>query len=211
MMLNMVVHANMENAYWDGSDMTFGDGGSMFYPLVSLGVGAHEISHGFTEQHSNLVYDGQSGGLNESFSDMAAQAAEYYSTGKSSWQIGAEIMKANNQSLRYMDEPTKDCEADEQPGGECSISNVKDYGEYVDVHYSSGIFNKAFYLLATSDGWNTKKAFDVMVQANTNYWTSHTSFAEAACGVVKAAQDYKYPITSIKQAMLTVGIKIDKC
>src|SRR5581483_7252540 len=93
MMLNMVVHENMENAYWDGSEMVFGDGGDDFYPLVSLGVGAHEISHGFTEQHSNLEYYGQSGGLNEAFSDMAAQVAEYYATGHNSWQIGSELMK----------------------------------------------------------------------------------------------------------------------
>lgn len=62
--LYMRVHygRNYENAFWDGQTMTFGDGGRNFYPLVSLDVAAHEISHGFTEQHSGLVYRGQSGG-----------------------------------------------------------------------------------------------------------------------------------------------------
>ncbi|MDR3492536.1 MAG: M4 family metallopeptidase [Gammaproteobacteria bacterium] len=211
MMLTMVVHAKMENAYWDGTQMTFGDGGKTFYPLVSLGVGAHEISHGFTEQHSGLIYQSQSGGLNESFSDMAAQAAEYYSTGKSSWQIGAEILKGKNVSLRYMDEPTKDCESGARPGDDCSISHVKDYADYVDVHFSSGIFNKAFYLIATSEGWNTKKAFDVMVHANMNYWTANTDFNNAACGVVQAAHDYNYSVSAINKAMFAVGINTDKC
>ena len=99
-----------ENAFWDGKQMTFGDGDTMMYPLVSLGVGAHEISHGFTEQHSNLEYYGQSGGINEAFSDMAAQAAEYYSAKKNSWQIGPEIMKEDSgyEALRYMDKPSRD-------------------------------------------------------------------------------------------------------
>jgi pseudolysin len=210
MMLNMRVHENMDNAYWDGHQMTFGDGISTFYPLVSLGVAAHEISHGFTEQHSNLTYSGQSGGLNEAFSDMAAQAAEFYSVGHNSWQIGPEIFKAADEALRYMDQPTKDCKGG-KPGSWCSIDNVKDYKRGLDVHYSSGVFNKFFYLLGTAKGWDTKKAFDVMVQANTHYWTSGTSFADAACGVLKAGADHHYDLTAINVAGTGVGIDMTKC
>src|SRR5690606_23439834 len=93
MMLTMVVHNPIDNAYWDGQKMTFGDGVYTFYPLTSLGVRAHEVSHGFTEKNSNLAYYGQSGGMNDSFSDKAAQAAEYYAYGKNSWEIGPEIFK----------------------------------------------------------------------------------------------------------------------
>ena len=54
----------------------------------------------------------------------------------------------------------------------------------MDVHFSSGIFNKTFYLLGTAEGWNTKKAFDVMVKANMAYWTPNIDFHHAAnCGV----------------------------
>jgi pseudolysin len=202
MLLSMRVHEDMDNAYWDGREMTFGDGISMFYPLVSLGVAAHEISHGFTEQHSGLVYSGQSGGLNEAYSDMAAQAAEFYSVGHNSWQIGPEIFKAADQALRYMDEPTKDGR---------SIDNVKNYKSWLDVHYTSGVFNKFFYLLGTTKDWDTKKAFDVMVQANTHYWTSSTSFHDAACGVVMAAIDHKYDATAVKEAAAGVGIDTSDC
>jgi pseudolysin len=202
MMLNMRVHENMDNAYWDGREMTFGDGISMFYPLVSLGVAAHEISHGFTEQHSGLIYSGQSGGLNEAYSDMAAQAAEFYSVGHNSWQIGPEIFKAANQALRYMDEPTKDGR---------SISNLKDYKKWLDVHYTSGIFNKLFYLLGTTKGWDTKKAFDVMVHANASYWTSGTSFHDAACGVMKSAADHQYDVAAVSNAAAGVGITTSDC
>ncbi len=205
MMLNMDVHEDMENAYWDGESMHYGDGGDMFYPLVSLGVGAHEISHGFTEQHSDLVYQGQSGGLNESFSDMAAQAAEFYSVGQNSWQIGPEIMKDQNAALRYMDMPSKDCNGG-KPGNWCSIDNVKEYSEGLDVHFSSGVFNRLFYQMGTAKGWDTKKAFDVMVLANQNYWTSTTSFADAACGVLKATKDYGYDQSTVVRAIRTVGL-----
>lgn len=209
MMLNMRVHENIENAYWDGSQMTFGDGGSMFYPLVSLGVGAHEVSHGFTQQHSNLFYQLQSGGINESFSDMAAQAAEYYSSGHNTWQIGPEIIKGNG-ALRYMDEPTKDCNG-KAPGSSCSISHVKDYRFGLNVHYSSGVFNKMFYLVATAPGWNAKKAFDIMVQANQYYWTQTSNFNKAACGVIKATKDLHYPIDAVTSAFKTVGIDTSTC
>ncbi len=208
MMLSMRVHENMENAYWDGQQMTFGDGGFTFYPLVSLGVGAHEISHGFTEQHSGLVYYAQSGGLNEAFSDMAAQAAEFYSTGTNSWQIGPEIFKTNG-ALRYMDQPSKDC-AGRAPGNWCSIDKVSQYSPGLDVHYSSGIYNRVFYLMGTSSGWNAKKAFDVMVQAQ-NYWTSGTTWAEAACGVLTAAGDLGYDKDVVKKAFTTVEVDYSKC
>lgn len=209
MMLTMRVHAAMENAYWDGEKMTFGDGMTYFYPLVSLGVAAHEISHGFTEQHAGLVYSGQSGGLNESFSDMAAQAIEYYVLNKNSWQIGAEIIKQKNKSIRYMDEPTRDCSGN-LPGQACSISHFKDYSPTLNVHFSSGIFNKIFYLMSTAQDWNTRKAFNVMVQANRYYWTATTTFAAAACGVLSATQDYHYNSAAVKHALQVVGLEVEK-
>ena len=87
--------------------MNFGDGASYFYPLTSLDVTSHEISHGFTEQNSNLQYSGQSGGMNEAFSDMAGEAAEYFDRGHNDWLVGAEIIK-NGTALRWMCTPTQD-------------------------------------------------------------------------------------------------------
>lgn len=199
----------MENAFFHPlfMQMFFGDGQKRFYPLTSLGVGAHEISHGFTSQHSNLTYEKQSGGLNEAFSDMAAQAAEFYSTGHNTWQIGPEIFKGEG-ALRYMDDPTRDGH---------SIGHVKDYNDGLNVHYTSGVFNKAFYLLGTAPGWDAHKAFDVMVQANMYYWTANTTFEEAACGVVKATNDYnnkgknQYDMNAVKNAMNGVGIDVSHC
>ncbi|EIL90074.1 M4 family metallopeptidase, partial [Rhodanobacter spathiphylli] len=134
MQLVMKVHykSNYENAFWDGSAMYFGDGASTFYPLVSLDVTSHEISHGYTEQNSGLEYSGQSGGMNEAYSDIAGEAAEFYDRGSADFLVGADIVKTSagiGDALRYMCNPTQD-------GG--SIDNAADYYNGLDVHYSSG-------------------------------------------------------------------------
>lgn len=211
MQVNFYVHDETLgwNAYYDKGEMHFGDGdddGS--YPVVAPSVVAHEMSHGFTEQHADLVYDHQSGGINEAFSDMADKSVEYFVEGTNNWDIDPELLKENGKMLRYMDDPTKDCEGRE-PGNDCSIDHVKYYNSKVDVHHSSGVFNKAFYLISTA--WDTRRAFEVMVQANMHYWTPNTTFAQAACGVVKAAKDYKYDDKTIRNAMAAVGVKTSKC
>lgn len=188
---------NYENAFWDGQAMHFGDGGSTFYPLVSLDVSAHEVSHGFTEQNSGLVYSGMSGGMNEAFSDMAGEAAEYYMKGSNDFLVGADIFKASG-ALRYMDNPPRDGR---------SIGHAKDYTSSLDVHHSSGVYNKAFYLLAKKAGWNTRKAFEVMVDANRLYWTKNSTFDQGACGVEKAAANRGYTVADVTSAFADVGVK----
>ncbi|NQD35847.1 hemagglutinin [Permianibacter sp. IMCC34836] len=196
--LTMRVHysTNYENAFWDGSQMTFGDGASRFYPLVSLDVAAHEVSHGFTEQNSGLTYSGQSGGMNEAFSDMAGEAAEFYMRGSNDWMVGEQIFKSAG-ALRYMDDPTRDGN---------SIGHASNYTSGMDVHYSSGVYNKAFYLLANKPGWGTRKAFDVFVDANRNAWTANMTFDQAACGVVDAATARGYSAADVTNAFSQVGV-----
>ncbi len=199
--LTMRVHysSNYENAFWNGTSMTFGDGATTFYPLVSLDVSAHEVSHGFTEQNSNLTYSGQSGGINEAFSDMAGEAAQYYMTGSSDYLVGAEIMKSGT-ALRIMYDPPQDGS---------SIGCANDYTSGMDVHHSSGVFNKAYYTLATTSGWNPRKAFDVFVRANQNYWTPSTNYQAGADAVVDAASDLGYDTTDVAAAFAAVCITVD--
>lgn len=196
--LTMRVHyaTNYENAFWNGSAMTFGDGYTTFYPLVSLDVGAHEVSHGYTEQNSGLIYSGQSGGINEAFSDIAGEAAEFYMRGTNDFLVGAEIFKSSG-ALRYMANPPQDG---------ISIGHAANYYEGMDVHYSSGVYNKAFYLLATKPGWNTPRAFQVFARANDLYWTPSTNFNQGACGVQTAAQDYGYSVADVSSAFASVGV-----
>jgi vibriolysin len=101
--------SNYENAFWDGTQMTYGDGASFFYPLSGdVDVVSHEIHHGFTTFHSNLTYSGMSGGINESFSDVAGTAAEFFSEGTGAdWDLGKDIFKQSG-ALRYMCDPTMD-------------------------------------------------------------------------------------------------------
>ena len=196
--LYMKVHYGngYENAFWDGQAMTFGDGKNRFYPLVSLDVSAHEVSHGFTELNSGLVYEGQSGGMNEAFSDMAGEAAEYYMKGQNDWKVGAEIFKGTG-SLRYMDQPSRDGS---------SIDNASDYYDGIDVHHASGVYNRAFYLLAKSTGWNTRKAFEVFVDANRFYWTETSTYDQGACGVIRSAQNRSRSTADVIAAFKAVGV-----
>lgn len=206
MKLIMRVHYGQQytNAFWDGKQASFGDGDNSFYPLVSLGISAHEISHGFTEQHSGLVYYGQSGGMNESFSDMAAQAAESYLTKKNSWSIGQEVIKEGGayDAFRYMDEPTRDG---------VSIDRAYQYRIGMDVHQLSGVYNRLFYLLAHQPGWDVRQAFHVMLKANMYYWTPWSNFAQGACGVLNAANDLGLSLEAVKLSLKDVGIDYAAC
>ena len=202
--LKMRVHygKQYENAYWDGKQMTFGDGGSDFYPLTALDVAAHEVSHGVTEQNSNLDYEYQPGGINEAFSDMAGETAEYFMQSKAGkendWMVGASIVKGSaNTALRYFQDPTLDGH---------SIANAKDYNDALDVHYTSGVFNKAFYNLATQSSWGIRKAFEVFLLANKIYWKNNSNFDEAACGVSKAADDLHYDVSDVVNSFQSVGV-----
>jgi vibriolysin len=196
--LQMRVHysRDYENAFWDGTAMSFGDGKNYFYPLVSLDVSAHEVSHGVTEQRSGLQYSGESGGMNEAFSDMAGEAAEFYMHGSNDWMVGEQIFKGNG-ALRYMDQPSKDGK---------SIDHASQMTAGLDVHYSSGVYNKAFYHLANTAGWGVQKAFGVMLRANDLYWTATSTFNQGACGVESAATDLGLSAQDVTNAFAQVGV-----
>ena len=193
---------NYENAFWDGTSMSFGDGGTTFFPLVSQDIVSHEVSHGFTEQHSGLQYWGESGGINEAFSDIAGEAAECYLKNRNDgscdidFLVGADIFKGNG-ALRYMENPTQDG---------ISIDHADNYQKWMDVHYTSGVYNKAFYLLANKPSWNVKKAFQVFAKANENYWISTTNFNNGACGVQSATVDLGYPVDDVIDSFQQVGV-----
>ena len=118
--------------------------------------------------------------------------------------IGLEIMKKTSGSaaLRYMDTPRKDGK---------SIERADQYTKGMNVHYSSGVYNRFFYLLATQPGWTTRQAFHVMLNANMNYWTPTSTFESAACGVLSAADDLNLPLEPVKQAFQAVAIDTTNC
>jgi Zn-dependent metalloprotease len=190
---------NHENAYWLDNSMVFGDGADFFHPCVSLDVVSHEICHGFIIFNSDLTLDRKSGGINEAFCDMAGEAAKYYMKGTNDFMFAYDIFKAPGGALRYMYDPPLDG---------ISIDHVKDYNNKLNFHDSAGIFNKAFYLLATTPGWTTRKAFDIFVKANLDYWTPGTNFQQGAEAALNAAFDYGYPCQDVVNAFAVVGITL---
>ena len=102
----------------------------------SLNVVAHEIDHGFTSFHSNLTYFGMLGGINESFSDIAGTTAKfYYAPSTATFDLGGDIFLAANEYIRWMCKPSTDGS---------SIDNASQYNSSLDVHYTSGVMNRAF-------------------------------------------------------------------
>jgi pseudolysin/vibriolysin len=175
------------NAFWNGTLMTYGDGSASQYNRTGdINTVGHETNHGFTERHSALVYDGMSGGMNESFSDVAGQIAEFYAEGDSAdWMHSHDSIMAD--ALRWLCDPPMDGN---------SIDDASDFTTGTDVHYSSGVGNKAFCLAVARErvagsGSSETEAVHRMGQvwyaANAGYWTSSITFTEACEGIVDAA------------------------
>lgn len=189
---------NYQNAFYSGNTISLGDGAFTVHPLTSLDIIAHEISHGFTENHSGLIYSGQSGAINESFSDMAGEAAEFFVYGENDFLVGEAVRKSEG-GLRDMANPRNDGR---------SIDHADDYLDGYNVHYASGIFNKAFYLIATAnEDWDTLKAFEIFVNANRFYWSPSNNFDEAACGVIDATFQLGYDTNVVANAFAAVGVQ----
>ncbi len=194
------------NAFWDGTKMTYGDGdGKSYGPLVSLDVAGHEMSHGVTENSANLTYSGESGGLNESTSDIFGTLVEFYAgetaDDPGDYLIGEEFDLKNHLGFRRMDRPSSDGSS-----ADCWSSGVGN----LDVHYSSGVGNHFFYLLAEGSGAKTiggvahdsttcngsavtgigrDAAGAIWYRALTVYMTSSTDYHGARTASVRAAGD----------------------
>ncbi len=165
MPLRGVVHFGEQypNAFWDGQRMVFGDGdGQVLGQMTaSLSVIGHELGHGVTEHEAGLEYWGQSGALNEHFSDVCGAMVNQYKLGQDAaaadWLIGSEVWTPTiaGDALRSMKAPG---EAYDDPlvGKDPQPAHMDDYFEGVQdnggVHINSGIPNKAFYLAATKIG-----------------------------------------------------------
>ena len=137
------------NAFWDGAQMTYGDGTGNAKPLVALDVAGHEMSHGVTENvvPGGLTYSGESGGLNEATSDIFGSMVEFYANTASDpgdYDIGEKIdIRGTGAPLRYMYNPALDGSSHG-----CWSSGTNG----VDVHYSSGVANHFFFDLAEGTG-----------------------------------------------------------
>jgi Zn-dependent metalloprotease len=216
------VGSDLVNAFWDGQKMSYGDGnGKDSGPLTTLDIAGHEITHGLTERTAGLLYRGESGGLNEAFSDILGTGVEWYASQKNpgvefDWKMGEDAWTPANGSgdaLRYMDDPTKDG---------YSVDHYSNYPKQTEVHGSSGIANNAFYLLANGGtnrtsgqkvdgGIGMEKGLKVFSRALTTYMTPNTNFAQARQTTVKAATDLygasSVEVQKVKDAWSAVGVR----
>ncbi len=208
---HIAVHVNRgyDNAYYSDTCrcMFIGDG-TFFTNLGAIDVVGHEMGHGITAATSNLVYKGESGGLNESSSDIAGEVVEAYAraggTGDvvpglgNDWMLGREIAR-DGKPLRWMIKPSKDGSSPD-----AWSTGLK----RLDVHYSSGPNNRMFYFLArgsdadrTGDAWSgyltrkpaamtgigIDKAFRIWFRANTTKFTASTNYADARAKMIESA------------------------
>lgn len=184
---------NYDNAFWDGSQMVFGDGdGEVFLGFTrSLDVIGHELAHGVTQYTSGLVYQDQAGALNEHVSDvfgiLVKQRALGQSAEQSDWLIGAELLApgVKGVGLRSMKAPGTAYD-DPRLGKDPQPGHMDDFVVTDDdnggVHINSGIPNRAFHLVATALGGN---AWEV---AGKIWYAAITGDIKADCDFTSFAQ-----------------------
>ncbi len=199
----------MDNAYWNGYFMCYGDGNQYFYPLAGgLDVAAHELTHGVTQHTANLEYVDQSGALNESMSDCFACEVDTLN-----WTIGETVVMNRTAfptgALRDLSNPHNGgVEGDPcwQPATMSEYDNMTNYNG--GVHTNSGIPNHAFYLVATAIG--RKEAGEIWYKALTEYLTRSAQFVDARIATVSAAGELfgqsSAEVTAVKNAWIAVGV-----
>lgn len=204
MLMVSYVHygTNYNNAFWNGTEMTYGDGSGQaggFNPLTAIDVCGHEFSHGVTEFSSNLDYQDESGALNESFSDIYGTAIEFYKKpATANFLMGEEIVVTPG-ALRSLQNPNAYGDPDCHSGTNWYTGTADNGG----VHTNSGVQNYWYYLCSqggsgTNDlgdafnvtGFGWYDACRVAFRNNTFYLVSTSEYADSRVGAIQAAQDF---------------------
>lgn len=206
-----------ENAAWIGErqQMIYGDGGRIFKPLAyGLDVVGHEFTHGVTDSTSNLIYQAQSGALNESYSDVFAALID-----RANWTVGEEVVKSPPfpvKVLRSLEDPTLGGRYDVRNalGGVGQPGHMRDFARLPNsrksdnggVHINSGIPNRAAFLVAQAIG--REKMEQIYYRTLTQYLVPSSDFGDAARATIRAAQEL-YGTTeanAVRNAFSQVGI-----
>ncbi len=182
--IRLVVHYGdgLANAFWEGRRAVFGDGDASTAPLsAALDVVAHELFHGVTQEDSGLIYEGQSGALNESLSDVFACFVERRA-GDGDWTIGEDVVSP----------PLRDLARPWRTG---LPAHMREYvylpptpeADMGGVHINSTIPSHAAYLVADRIG--LAKTRRIWYRAASVYLTPYAEFAEFAAATRAAAED----------------------
>jgi Zn-dependent metalloprotease len=214
-----------DNAFWNGQQMVFGDGDGVIFNRFtgSLDVIGHELTHGVTGSEVNLTYQGQSGALNESVSDVFGSLVKQFklnqTADKADWLIGAGLLAPgiDGVALRSMKAPGT-AYNDKTLGKDPQPANVKNLVQTAQdnggVHTNSGIPNRAFFLVAAAIGGNAWERagqiwYDTICDKQLNQSASFAMFA--ASTAAHAAQRYGSASVERKaviDAWNQVGVKL---
>ena len=201
-------YPNNNNAFWNGSVMTYGDGTGTggFDILTSMDVAGHEIGHAVCTYTANLAYQKESGAMNEAFSDIWGACIEYRAApNKSTWLVGEDIERRSGHSaLRSMSDPNSEGQPDTYGGTywinvNCTPTNNNDQ---CGVHTNSGVLNHWFYILSvgksgTNDignaynvtGITIDKAAKIAYRLESVYLGANSTYANARTSGIQSAID----------------------
>lgn len=217
-----------DNAFWNGQEMIFGDGDGVIFNgfTSSVDVIGHELTHGVTGSEANLNYQGQSGALNESISDVFGSMVKQFSANpkqtadKADWLIGDHLLAkgVNGIALRSMKAPgtaydDKVLGKDDQPADmKHYVHTAEDNG---GVHTNSGIPNRAFYLVASSiGGFSWEKAGQIWYDTLTDPRLKRTADFSAFANLTVLNASHRYgagnEAKAVADAWNQVGVKIKK-
>ena len=185
---------SMENAFWNGAAMFYGNGGQAFDPLAkALDVAGHEMTHGVVQATANLQYVSQSGALNESFADIFGAMID-----GGDWLIGEDVVNPSffpSGALRSLEDPNQGLAGPQDLSKGWQPKNMDQYlqlqntadEDFGGVHINSGIPNHSFYLFANEVG--VAKAEQIYYRALTNYLTKSSQFIDLRLAVIQSAKD----------------------
>ncbi|MCX3058615.1 M4 family metallopeptidase [Streptomyces beihaiensis] len=222
--MNASVHYAQEynNAFWNGEQMVFGDGdGRLFNDFtIALDVIGHELTHGVTQYTANLDYNGQSGALNESLSDVFGSLVKQYAKGQSArqadWLIGEGLFtsRVSGVALRSMKAPGTAYD-DDQLGKDPQPADMDHYvhtdRDNGGVHINSGIPNHAFYLVAEALGGNAWERagqiwYDTLTGGQLARDAQFTDFAKATVRAARARYGEGAELDGVLKAWSQVGV-----
>ncbi len=174
----------MDNAFWNGELMAYGDGNTLCKPLAgSMDVAGHEMTHGVIEHTANLIYQGESGALNESFADVFGIMMD-----REDFLLGEDIMLAGNgPGIRDFENPDNPRLFNPQPAHMNQFEHLPNDVDNGGVHVNSGITNRACYLIIKAIGH--EKTEKIYYHALTNYLTRNSQFIDCRRAVIQAAKD----------------------
>jgi len=206
---------NYDNAFWNGAQLVFGDGDGKTFDRFTkpVDVLGHELTHAVTEHTAGLVYEGQSGALNESVSDVFASCLKQRLLGQDAaagdWLIGAGLFLPGVQgrALRDMAHPGTAYD-DPVLGKDPQPAHMDGYVDTTDdnggVHLNSGIPNRAFQLAAVAIGGSAAEgAGQIWYAALTGGLSARSDFAGFAAATIAAAGTHA---DRVEEAWRTVGV-----